>query len=135
MKAKVKIETEIEIQLIKMSLHIRHVGGDDGDIPEDFPLLTGSTWSASVEIDTGRIVNGWPRGRSENLYAKVCDGGVYTLYSLGGVEIATLHDYVPHGVVPGEYGDYVDLKINSEGVITNWPKNPDVSEFFEGDDE
>ena len=40
-----------------------------------------------------------------------------------------VQDYVPHGVVPGEYGDYVILKID-KGRIVNWPAKPDVSEFF-----
>jgi len=31
--------------------------------------------------------------------------------------------------------DYVMLKIDSGGVITNWPKSPDVSAFFPREDE
>jgi hypothetical protein len=41
--------------------------------------------------------------------------------------------YVPNDLVPGSYGDYVELSINEEGVITNWPKNPSVDEFFDED--
>lgn len=49
--------------------------------------------------------------------------------------LATLeNEYVPNGIVPGEYGDYIDLKINADGIITNWPKNPDCSKFFPEDE-
>jgi hypothetical protein len=44
-------------------------------------------------------------------------------------------NYVPHGLIPGEYGDYVSLKINEQGIITNWPKHPDIREFIKGEDE
>ena len=30
-------------------------------------------------------------------------------------------------------GDYIDLKIAADGTITNWPKKPDVSAFFDND--
>ena len=71
---------------------------------------------------------------THNLYCKVCDAGVYTLFDEDGQTIAIRAGYVPHGIVPGEYGDYIDLKINEQGIITNWPKQPDASEFFEDDD-
>ena len=45
--------------------------------------------------------------------------------------VASLHhEYVPLGVVPGAYDDYVSLCIDENGIIANWPKKPDVSEFF-----
>jgi hypothetical protein len=99
-------------------------------LPTDFPLLKGKTWKAQVDIDTGRIM-GWPAGEEREMFVKVCDAGVYTLLDSDWNTVAVKDGYVPHGVVPGEYGDYVHLKINGEGVITNWPENPDVKEFFE----
>lgn len=33
------------------------------------------------------------------------------------------------------YGDYVELEIDENGIITNWPKRPDISAFFGGDDD
>lgn len=133
MKAKVKVIQEVEISSIFIDIHIRYVGGDDGDIPADFPLLEGNQWLAIVDIDTGKI-HDWPQGDARHMHVKVCDAGIYTLYDSDGCELARLSGYVPHGIVPGDYGDYVILDINEYGFITNWPKNPNVEEFFREDD-
>ena len=118
---------KVEVHQITISIPLRY-GGED--VPYDFPLRNGDQWEAIVDIDTGQI-NGWPEGKSGNLYTKVCDSGVYTLFEEGNPSsFAERRDYVPNGIVPGEYGDYVDLKINDKGVITNWPTNPDISAFF-----
>lgn len=127
MKTTVKLPTEIEISHVLIQLPINY--GTD-DMRDDFPLRFSDTWIARVEIDTGKIV-GWPEGKSGKIEMKVSDGGVYTLLSPSGSHLAKIEDgYVPHGVVPGSYGDYVELEIDANGVITNWPKTPDVSEFF-----
>lgn len=127
MKAKVKTEIEIEVSAIRISVAVRY---EEEDIPNDFPMRKADTWTATVAIDTGKIEH-WPKGKAGNLRMKVCDEGCYTLLDKDGVEIKCRDGYVPHGIVPGEYGDYIDLKINSDGIITNWPKKPDISEFFE----
>jgi len=135
MKFKVFKEVEIEVTHINIDVKIRHVGdSDDDDVPSKFPMLNGDTWEAVVEIETGRI-EGWIDGTDAcNLYAKVCDAGVYTLLNSDGETEAVRAGYVPHGVVPGDYGDYISLNIGSDGVITNWPKSIDVSDFFESED-
>ena len=125
---KVQITTEVEIVNILIAVAVCY--GDE-DIPHDFPLRDGDMWKAVVEIDTGRILD-WPKGKTGDMCMKVCDSGLYTLFGPGGHKIAELDGYVPHGVVPGEYGDYINLKINSDGIITNWPKQPDFSEFEKG---
>ena len=63
------------------------------------------------------------------------DQGVYSLIDdKGSVEAELDREYVPHGIVPGQYGDYISLKIHGgRGIITNWPKKPDISEFFPED--
>ena len=59
----------------------------------------------------------------------------YVLYS-NEEKVATREDdYVPNAVIPGEWGDYIDLQIAADGTITNWPKKPDVSAFFGGGDD
>ena len=68
------------------------------------------------------------------MFTKVVDCGTYTLCDYALNTIAQLkEEYVPHGVVPGEDGDYIELNIDKNGIITNWPKNPDVSKFFPED--
>lgn len=128
MKAKVLIETVVDVAFIRVKLPVRY--GEE-DIPNTFPLRTGNTWESTIDVDTGKIV-GWPEGNSQlSLYMKVCDEGVYELVNRNGETIAKLEgEYVPHCIVPGEYGDYVDLSIAPDGTILNWPKHPTVGQFF-----
>ena len=126
MKFTIQHPTEIDVATIELILPIRF--GDE-DMSYNFPLRQGDVWRATVDIDTGKI-HDWPVGRSGKLYEKVVDGGTYALFNADGILVAQISDYVPHGVVPGDWGDYVDLKINEQGVITNWPTDPDVAEFF-----
>lgn len=137
MKITVMAPKEITVTHVKICLPVRY--GEE-DIPNDFPMRTGDIWQATVEIDTGRIID-WPinpRFQDCDLYMKVCDEGSYTLYSHFGDhwdKVTSIEsDYVPHGLIPGKYGDYVDLQIRS-GVIQNWPKKPDVSAFFSKNEE
>lgn len=141
MNVTVKLPQQIHITHIHISIPVRY---DEEDISKDFPLRNGDLWEALVNIDTGKIED-WPKNACEQyrLSMKVCDEGTYTLLSdtvPNGVkrftQVAKLEQqYVPNGVVPGQYGDYVDLHI-TDGVITNWPKQPNVRAFFgEEDDE
>lgn len=132
MKAKIKIEKEVEIKKIVISICPRYIGdSEDDDMPTDFPGLNEekNNWQAVVDIDTGKI-EGWPAGEKRSMHVKVCDEGIYTLYDDEGNQVARIDGYVPNGIVPGSYGDYVELEIDESGVITNWPKTPDISEFF-----
>lgn len=129
MKAKVKIETEIEVKEIAMNLAVRY--GDE-DIPNDFPGRKGDTLNLRVEIDTGKIKD-FPETLETEISMKVCDEGTYVLLDAQGNQVRALEgEYVPHGLVPGEYGDYVNLKIKN-GIITNWPKRPNLNDFFPED--
>lgn len=120
----------VQSPYVRMILPVNY--GEE-DIPNDFPLREGNAWEAEVDIDTGEITD-WPVGKSGNLEMKVCDEGVYVLLDYGFEEIASLKGYVP-AIVPRDGGDYVNLKINSEGIITNWPKGKkaSVADFFSED--
>lgn len=127
MKAIVMQPTEIDIRSVVLNLPVRY---DDEDMPYDFPHRDGDVWCVEVLVDSGQILD-WPDDVEHDLYMKVTDSGSYELRDAGGNGLAGIHqDYVPHGLVPGEWGDYVHLKIGGGGVITNWPEQPDVSEFF-----
>lgn len=131
MKATVLKPTVVTITHVAIRVPVNY--GEE-DIPYDFPLRNIGVWEAIVNIDTGEIL-GWPTGRPEKMHMKVNDGGSYRLLSLFNgfrwvTEAEIKCDYVPHGVVPGEYGDYIIFDINRDGIITNWPKAPDVSAFF-----
>lgn len=134
MKLTVDMPREIEAKWLIIDIEIRYVGdSDDDDVPTTTPLLNGKQWKAKVDIDTG-LIDCWPQGVACNMFAKVCDAGIYTVLSPSDEQLAQVAGYVPNGVVPGEYGDYVDLKIDEAGRITNWPKSPDLSELFEIDE-
>lgn len=130
MKVVIHLPTEVEISAVEINVPVRF--GDE-DMPYDFPLRTGDTWRAVVDIDTGKIRD-WPSNQSGKVYLKVCDAGAYRLLDNDNQMVAMLAGYyVPHGVIPGDCGDYIRLDINSEGVIVNWPKNPDISKFINQD--
>ncbi len=138
MKFKVKQPVEIDLKYITIGFPV-----DADDIAED--NLTALIDPAQpnwlefrVDIETGKIQDfrGDP-DESYDIYVKVVDRGVYSLIDAKGSVVAELdREYVPHGIVPGQYGDYIKLKIHGgKSIITNWPKKPDVSEFFKGDDD
>ena len=130
MKQQISVKKEVELTHIEIYVPVRY---DDEDIPYDFPLRVNDYWKATVEIDTGIILE-WPKGETGELYMKVCDEGCYYLFDDKGKKIASIEgNYVPHGIVPGEYGDYISLKIDKRGIILNWPENPNVDEFFDTD--
>jgi len=62
------------------------------------------------------------------IYAKVSDRGFYTLKDQNDNAIYEHDGYVPKWI-PGDYGDYISLKIDLEtGQILNW-KTPTVAEL------
>jgi len=72
------------------------------------------------------------------VHVKACDQGQYELFDAAGNFIGRREDdYVPNKVIPGEYGDYIALRIDLEtGQITNWkvPTGKDLREAFKLDD-
>jgi len=125
------VPKEIEIDAIRIQVDVRY---EEEDMPNDFPFRRGDIWDVTVNLDTGEI-QGWPKGKEAKLYMKVTDCGCYHLMSHGAIVAERNEEYVPHGVVPGEYGDYIDFKINGDGIITNWPKRPNLSVFFGDEDD
>jgi len=130
-KATITKRVEVEVKTIVIDIAPRYVGdGPDDDMHTSTPMLVGEKWVAHVDIDTGQIEE-WPEGETADIHVKVCDRGVYKLLDENQVEVARIDGYVPNSIVPGSYGDYVELKIDSEGIITNWPKHPILDEFFD----
>ncbi len=97
-------------------------------MPNDFFGRNGDMWRVVVNADTGQIV-GW-NGKGKRVYMKVVDQGTYELLDGSGTVIASVNqDYVPH-CIPNDYSDYLNFDIDSNGIITNWPKRfVDISEF------
>ena len=64
-----------------------------------------------------------------NFHMKVCDEGRYEVRDTNGNALLVIeNDYVPHSLIPGEYGDYVVLDISSTGEILNF--KPDFKKAF-----
>lgn len=127
MKVEVYKLTEVEIHSVRIEVELhddvseslpKHLFNDDGELD----LL--------IEVDTGKVVS-WQGSEPVNIYDKVRDNGVYTLFGTDGLEVGKIDNYyVPNDLIPGDYGDYINLEINADGVITNWPKYPNVLQFL-----
>ena len=131
MKITVLMPQEIEVDAIHVSVAVRY---DEEDIPNDFPLRKGNMWSGTIDIETGKIKE-WPKGISGKLSMKVCDAGTYELLSGSKVVAIRENEYVPC-CIPGEYGDYINFDIDSNGVIADWaeyctPGNIDIAFYPE----
>jgi hypothetical protein len=128
MITKIKIEKEVNITEVLVKLNIRY--GEE-DITNDFPMRNCDTWTARINIDEGRIID-WPKGQSGHLYMKVSDEGSYYLYDEDGNCVKSMEDeYVPNNLIPGKYGDYIDLHITETGLISNWYSQPSFSDFLD----
>ena len=115
------VET-VDVATIRLVLPVKY--GEE-DIPTDFPGRANDMLTLNVDLDTMKIRE-WPAGREAcDLHMKVTDSGCYYALDQSGAVIGTLEqEYVP-GCVPGSYGDYVELEINADGVVTNWELHPD----------
>jgi len=132
MKFTMPCTKEIDIKYLKVILPIRY---EEEDIPNDFPLRIGDTWTAEINMDTG-IIKNWPIGKHGKIdYMKVCDEGTYILIDEhGGIVKEIRRDYVPNKLLPPNdgYGDYVTLDIDVNGKILNWYSSPSLSNFYPG---
>lgn len=141
MKKKVtrKITEEVEIAVVEIDIPLDEITEHDPQLPDHLLAMfrardrrhnVTEVWRLRVNADNGQIEN-WPEPIAIDLYCKPRDGGTYRLFSPNGNQVAAIEqNYVPNRCIPGEYGDYIDLKIDATGKITNWPRDPDVAQFF-----
>lgn len=128
MNAKMMKTVDVNVKYIQLEVAVRY---EEEDIPNDFPLRENDTWKATIDIDTGIILD-WPQGKTGDFCMKICDEGTYRLLDENkNVLVEKENDYVPNRLLPGEYGDYLELKINPIGAIENWMKNPSLDDFEE----
>lgn len=113
---------------------------DERDIPDDMPFIKNAGAHderyliLEIYLKEG-VIKGWPKDygpASFNL--KVMDGGKYNLYDKNHNVLKSYRGYVPNKLLPDKdgCGDYIHFDIDSSGKITNWYKEPDYSEFFDG---
>jgi hypothetical protein len=134
------VNMEIEVtEKVTRKINVKYmhilVPGDDEEFPEDFPFLNeDGDLSLMIDLDTGKI-DDQPPGREVKVFCKPVDSGTYTLFDADKKRVTVLSDYVPNRVIPGSYGDYIEMAVRADGTIKDWPKDPDLSEFFCNDDE
>jgi hypothetical protein len=126
MKIKVLVEQEIDVK----TLEIRCPFDEDDEVPES--MVVNGFFDVKIDIDSKKILfaDQYASDLPCNVHICAKDRGYYKLINANG-DIASRidSDYVPNGIVPGEYGDYIELSIDMDGVITNWPKSPSLADF------
>jgi hypothetical protein len=129
MKAIITVKKEVDIKFVKVDVAVRY---DEEDIPNDFPFRKGDMWSATIDIDAGKVLD-WPKGQKGNLKMKICDQGSYYLLDVdGNILLSRENDYVPNELLPpyNGCGDYLELHIDENGTITNWYSKPSIENFI-----
>ena len=134
MKVSIDQIKEIEVKYVRVELPVRP---NKVDLLQNFPFLEENNdsywWKAIIELDTGKILE-WPAGKIGEFYLKVVDEGSYFLLDQDRKVIAKIEqNYAPNKLLPpvDGYSDYVNFKINKNGIITNWYKRPVLTEFFD----
>lgn len=104
---------------------------DDEDNPR-IPCVEDGRWNILIDIKTGHIVN-WKQGVSARVYYKVVDEGIYTMYDNGMEKIDEYEGYVPDLMSLDDegWGDYMNLTINEDGFIEDWPDNEDIHPYID----
>ena len=139
MKARIKIEKEVDIKYCQVKAEVRYwedseVNGVEDENGNLIPCRVGDLWCPLIDIDNGVIIN-WEEGKEAKVHYKVCDAGSYYLQDEQGETILSIEDnYVPNSLIPGEYGDYIVMTINKDGVIKEWKSSPDISDFLNDED-
>ena len=92
------------------------------------PFKQGDLWCPVIRLSDGQVMD-WPQGTEADIHFKVCDAGEYWLLDEEKKRIAKWGGYyVPDDFLCHEgqgYGDYIILKISTDGVIQKW-QTPDV---------
>ena len=105
------------------------IPANDDEIAPNAPMRKDDMWEIDINVDS-KSVNNWPTGETMNLSACVADSGCYYLKTDTGEIITSLEEeYVPNKLLPGAYGDYLELDIDEYGTINNWLKDANFSDF------
>lgn len=127
MKAKIKVEKEVEVTTLSVSAGVRYWedsvidGKEDTENGDLIPCKDGESWCPEIDVNTGVITN-WRQGTTAAIHYKVCDAGFYTLRDSDGNRISEVEGYVPDCLCPKEegFGDYIIMDIDENGKIEGW---------------
>lgn len=87
------------------------------------PLRKAGAWAPVIRLADGLVMD-WPQGTTADIHYKVCDAGEYWLLDGERRRVAkwsgfyVLDDFLCHG--DGGWGDYIILKVGSDGFIEKW---------------
>jgi len=104
---------------------------DDEDNPR-IPCVEDGRWNILIDIKTGHIVN-WKQGVFACVCYKVVDDGIYTMYDNGMEKIDEYDGYVPNLMSLDDegWGDYINIRINEDGFIEDWPDTEDIRPYID----
>jgi len=91
-----------------------------------------------VDMKTCKVVNYKCEDGYLRMWAKVCDSGTYTLLDSEKNPLWQICGHVPNKLIPPfekGWGDYIELAVDGDGTIENWPKAPDFSDFVKNGQE
>ena len=138
MKVKIKKLVEVNIKTLHVKAGVRYwedatVNGVEDVDGKLIPCRDGENWYPIIDIESGKIID-WEIGKTANIHYKVCDNGEYCLLDENEEIVIHLDGYVPKTLSPEgiAYGDYIKMKVNSEGYIDKW--NFDISDFIEDEE-
>ncbi len=133
MKMELAIKKEFDVKYLAVTAGIRYaedvtVNGEQCDDLAEIPCNDGDYWQIMIEVDTGVIIN-WPKGKTADIHAKVCDDGTYSLLDANKQEIKNIEGYVLDCLAINDrgYGDYIIMTIDESGKIKDW--KPKFEEF------
>lgn len=136
-----ELRTDLEVKLSRLIIVLDDYNADqlsqdlDGDWDTSFTRQQpDGSHHINIRLDSEwAYLEGWRKG-SCTLVIKARDSCDYVLELANGCKLICKDNYVPHGVVPGEFGDYIILEI-VDGYVVNMPSDFDLSEFdtVEGD--
>lgn len=111
--------------VIKVATH-----HDEEEMPLDLPnFAKDRVFDITIDLKAKKVLN-WKYKEDFYLCIKAVDGGSYYLLDKNKEVIAKLErEYVPNECLPGEYGDYLELEVTTDGHILNLLDKPKYTEF------
>lgn len=129
----IKTKKDIEVKILIVNAEVRYWEDAEVNGKEDtdgilIPCRNGENWMPIIDLETGIIIN-WTIGNAAKVHYKVCDDGKYKLVDASGRIVKEIEGYVPKMLCPEKngYGDYIIMKIDTNGKIDKWIV--DLSEF------
>ena len=140
MKVKIKTIKEVEVKYLKVDVGVRYwedatvngQGDTNGDL---IPFRKGDRWKILIDVETG-IIKEWPEGITADIHYKVCDDGIYKLLDEEAGILRWKEGYVPKilDLYKDSYGDYIIMKIDSDGMIRGWNNEASLDDFEEDEE-